>query len=128
MDKGANYEVKDMKLAEQGKLNIEIAESRMQALIKVKQRFQKEKPLKGTRIGMSLHVTKETAVLVRTLIAGGAEVAITGCNPLSTQDDVAAALANEGVNVYGWKGETKEEYYENLNKVLDFKPNVTIDD
>lgn len=122
------YAVKDISLAEQGKMNIEWAESQMGALMKVKERFMKEKPLKGFRIGMALHVTKETAALVRTLIAGGAEVAITGCNPLSTQDDVAAALAKEGVNVYGWKGETKEEYYDNLNKVLDFKPNVTIDD
>ena len=128
MDKGDNYEVKDMKLAEQGKLNIEIAESRMQALIKVKQRFSKEKPLKGTRIGMALHVTKETAVLVRTLIAGGAEVAITGCNPLSTQDDVAAALAEENVKVWAYKGESKEDYYRYLNEIISFKPNITIDD
>ncbi|MEK6946339.1 MAG: adenosylhomocysteinase [Nanoarchaeota archaeon] len=128
MDKGSNYEVKDVKLAEQGKLNIEIAESRMQALIKVKQRFSKEKPLKGVRIGMALHVTKETAVLVRTLIAGGAEVAITGCNPLSTQDDVAAALAEENVKVWAYKGESKEDYYRYLNEVISFKPNITIDD
>src|SRR3989344_8665691 len=98
------FEVKDMKLAEQGKMNIEYAESQMAALLKVKERFAKEKPFKGLRIGMALHVTKETAVLVRTLIAGGAMVAITGCNPLSTQDDVAAALAKEGVEVYGYKG------------------------
>ena len=128
VDKGDNYEVKDMKLAEQGKLNIEIAESRMQALIKVKQRFQNEKPLKGTRIGMALHVTKETAVLVRTLIAGGAEVAITGCNPLSTQDDIAAALAKENVKVWAYKGESKEDYYRYLNEIISFKPNITIDD
>ena len=128
MDKGSNYEVKDMKLAGQGKLNIEIAESRMQALIKVKQKFQREKPLKGTRIGMALHVTKETAVLVRTLIDGGAEVAITGCNPLSTQDDVAAALAEENVKVWAYKGESKEDYYRYLNEIISFKPNITIDD
>ena len=128
MDKGQNYEVKDMKLAVQGSLNIEIAESRMQALMKVRQRFQKEKPLKGIRIGMALHVTKETAVLVRTLIAGGAEVAITGCNPLSTQDDVAAALAKENVKVWAYKGEKKEDYYRYLNNVIAFKPNITIDD
>ena len=128
MDKGINYEVKDIKLAEQGNLNLEIAESRMQALIKVKQRFQKEKPLKGVRIGMALHVTKETGVLVRTLIAGGADVAITGCNPLSTQDDVAAALAKEGIRVWAYKGETKEDYYRYLNYVIAFKPHITIDD
>ena len=128
MDKGTNYEVRDIKLAEQGFLNLEIAESRMQALMKVKQRFAKEKPLKGVRIGMALHVTKETAVLVRTLIAGGAEVAITGCNPLSTQDDVAAALAEEGIKVWAYKGETKEDYYRYLNNVIAFKPHITIDD
>jgi len=128
MDKGNNYEVKDIKLAEQGMLNLEIAESRMQALMKVKQRFAKEKPLKGVRIGMALHVTKETGILVRTLIAGGADVAITGCNPLSTQDDVAAALAKEGIKVWAYKGETKEDYYQYLNNVIAFKPNITIDD
>ena len=128
MDKGTNYEAKDIKLAEQGKLNIDIAESRMQSLMKVKQRFQREKPLKNIRIGMALHVTKETAVLVRSLIAGGAEVAITGCNPLSTQDDVAAALAKENVKVWAYKGETKEDYYRYLNYVITFKPNITIDD
>ena len=101
MDTGTNYEVKDLSLANQGKMNIEIAESHMGALLSIKKRFEKEKPLKGIRVGLALHITKETAVLVRTLIAGGAEVAITGCNPLSTQDDVAAALADEKVNLCG---------------------------
>jgi len=100
----------------------------MLALEEIKKRFEREKPLKGLTVGMALHVTKETANLVRALSAGGARVAITGCNPLSTQDDVAAALAEEGVNVFAWKGETHEEYYENLNKVLDAKPTITIDD
>ena len=122
------FEVKDESLAEQGKMNIEYAEQNMPALREIRKRFEKEKPLKGLRVGMALHVTKETANLVKTLIAGGAEVAITGCNPLSTQDDVAAALAKEGVNVYAYKGETNEDYYKYLNKVLDFKPNATIDD
>lgn len=128
MDAGENYIVRDIKLADQGKLNIEWAEAQMGALLKIKERFKKEKPLKGIKIGMALHITKETAVLVRTLIAGGAEVAITGCNPLSTQDDVAAALALEGVHVYGWKGESNDEYYDNLTKVVHFGPHVTIDD
>ena len=128
MDKGSNYEVKEMELSAQGELNIELAESRMQALMKIKQRFAKEKPLKGIRIGMALHVTKETAVLVRTLIAGGADVAITGCNPLSTQDDVAAALAKEEINVWAYKGETKDDYYRYINYVIGFRPNITIDD
>lgn len=124
----ADYAVKDISLAKQGFMNLEYAEMQMGALMQVKKRFEEEKPLKGQRIGMALHVTKETGILVRTLIAGGADVSITGCNPLSTQDDVAAALAEEGVKVYAWKGETNQEYYENLNKVLDFKPTATIDD
>src|SRR3989339_683278 len=128
MQKGATYEVKDMALAEQGMMNIELAERRMGSTMKVKEKFSKEKPFKGVRIGMALHVTKETAVLVRTLVAGGAEVAITGCNPLSTQDDVAAALAEEGIKVWAYKGETKEDYYRYLTNVIDFKPNITIDD
>ena len=122
------YEVKDLKLAEHGEKQIELAETQMKGLMKIRERFAKEKPLSGLRVGMALHITKETAALVRTLHAAGAEVAITGCNPLSTQDDVAAALAKQGFHVYGWKGETKEEYYRNINKVLDFKPNITIDD
>jgi adenosylhomocysteinase len=128
MDKGDNYEVKDIKLAEQGLNNIEWAESQMGALLQVRARFKQEKPLKDIKVGMALHVTKETAVLVRTLKAGGAEVAITGCNPLSTQDDVAAALAKEGVNVWAYKGETKEDYYRYLTNVIEFEPHVTIDD
>ena len=128
MDKGQNYEVKDLKLAEQGRKNIEWAESQMGALIEVKKRFEKEKPLKGIKIGIALHPTKETAVLVRTLITGGADVAICACNPLSTQDDVAAALAKEGVKIWAYKGETKEDYYRFLTKVIEFKPNYTLDD
>jgi adenosylhomocysteinase len=128
MDTGENYEVKDLKLAEQGIMNLEIAESHMGALMKIKKRFEKEKPLKGIKIGLALHVTKETGILVRTLIAGGAEVAITGCNPLSTQDDVAAALAKEGVNVWAYKGESNDDYYRYLKNVISFKPHITIDD
>lgn len=128
MEISQNYAVKDLSLAEQGQKNIEWAESQMGALLKVKERFQKEKPLKGIKIGIALHPTKETAVLVRTLIAGGAQVALCACNPLSTQDDVAAQLAKEGVKVFAWKGETHQEYYDNLKKVIEFKPQITIDD
>ncbi|MBN2454456.1 adenosylhomocysteinase [Candidatus Woesearchaeota archaeon] len=128
MDETKNYCVKDMSLAGQGELNIEWAERQMGALMKVKQRFEKEKPLKGIRVGLALHVTKETAVLVKTLIAGGADVAIAGCNPLSAQDDVCAAMAKLGVKVYAYKGETKEDYYKFINKVIEFKPHITIDD
>jgi adenosylhomocysteinase len=128
MDESDNYCVKDIKLAEQGDMNIEYAENQMQALMKVKERFAKEKPLEGIKIGMALHITKETAVLVKTLKAGGADVAICSCNPLSTQDDVAASLANQGFNVYGYKGESNKDYYKFLKKVIEFKPNITIDD
>ncbi len=120
--------VKNPSLAEEGRKQIEWAEMQMGGLLKIRERFAKEKPLKGVRIGMALHVTKETAALVRTLVSGGATVAIAGCNPLSTQDDVAAALASEGVEVFAWKNQTVEEYYKNLNGVLDTKPQVTIDD
>jgi adenosylhomocysteinase len=122
------YEVKDINLAKQGEYNVSIARSRMGSLIEIQKRFEKEKPLKGIKVGMALHITKETAVLVETLKAGGAEVAITGCNPLSTQDDVAAFLAKEGVKVWGYKGENKEDYYRYLTNVINFKPNITIDD
>src|SRR3989344_6898617 len=128
MDTGPHYEVKDISLAEQGRKNIELAEMHMQALLKIRTRFVKEQPFKGIRIGLALHVTKETAVLVRTLRAGGADVAITGCNPLSTQDDVAAAMAEEGVHVWAYKGETTEDYYRYLNHIIAFKPQITIDD
>ncbi|MSR86800.1 adenosylhomocysteinase [Candidatus Peribacteria bacterium] len=121
--------VKDPSLAAQGKLNLEIAERRMGALLTLRDRFAKEKPFAGITIGMALHVTKETGILVRTLVAGGAKVAITGCNPLSTQDDVAAALAEEkDVLVWAYKGESKEDYYKFLNAVIETKPHITIDD
>jgi adenosylhomocysteinase len=128
MDETEDYTVKDLGLAKQGFLNIEYAESQMGALLKVKERFEKEQPLKGVKIGMALHLTKETAVLVKTLVAGGADVAIASCNPLSTQDDVAAALAKEGIKVFGYKGETKEDYYKFITAVIKINPDITIDD
>jgi adenosylhomocysteinase len=128
VDKGATYEVKDISLASQGKMKLDMAEMEMGALLKIRERFSKEKPFKGLTIGMALHVTKETAILVRTLAAGGAHVAITGCNPLSTQDDVAAALAKEGVLVWAYKGESKEDYYRYIGYVIAQKPQITIDD
>lgn len=128
MNKSSNYEVKDLSLAEQGLKNIELAEQSMSIVLKIRERFKKELPFKGLNIGMALHLTKETAVLVRTLAAGGASVAIASCNPLSTQDDVAAALAKEGVQVYGYKGEDVKKYYEFIDKVIATKPNITIDD
>ncbi len=128
MDKGNHYEVKDLKQADQGRRNMEVAELNMGALMEIKRRFEKEKPFSGVRIGLALHVTKETGNLVRILIAGGADVAITGCNPLSTQDDVAAALAEEGVKVWAYKGESREDYYRYIGYVIAEKPHITIDD
>lgn len=122
------FKVKDTALADQGNLLIDWASVHMPVLNQIKQRFEKEKPLKGAVLGACLHVTKETAVLVQTLKAGGAKVALCGSNPLSTQDEVAAALAKMGINVYAWRGETAEEYYWCVNKVLDHKPTITLDD
>lgn len=120
--------VKDMKLAAQGRMSIELAERRMGALMKLRVRFKKTKPFRGLIVGLALHITKETAALVNTLRDGGARVAICGCNPLSTQDDVAAALARDGVAVFGHKGETNAEYYKFLRAVIAEKPHITIDD
>ncbi|MBD3163926.1 adenosylhomocysteinase [Candidatus Woesearchaeota archaeon] len=128
MDKTENYEIRNIKLAEQGRKNIAWAEAQMGALIKIRERFEQELPLEGIRIGIALHPTKETAALVRTLKAGGADVAVCACNPLSTQDDVAAALAEEGYKIWAYKGETKEDYYRFLNNVIKTKPHYTLDD
>ncbi|MFH1107190.1 MAG: adenosylhomocysteinase [Candidatus Micrarchaeota archaeon] len=122
------HSVKDIKLAPQGRLKIEWAEGHMPVLAEIRARFAKEKPLKGARIGACLHVTKETAVLMRTLNDGGAEVALCASNPLSTQDDVAAALAEEGMPVFAIKGESNKEYYEHIDAVLDMRPNISLDD
>jgi len=123
-----NYKVADIGLAEQGRLKIAWAESRMPVLRALRERYEKDKPLKGQRIAGCLHVTKETAVLVRTLVAAGAEVCWSGCNPLSTQDDVAAALADEGIPIYAWHGMNTEEFYWAIDKVLEIKPTLTLDD
>ena len=122
------FQVKDKSLAPQGHLQIEWASAHMPVLNQVKSRFNKEQPLKSLRLGACLHVTKETAVLMETLLAGGAKVALCGSNPLSTQDDVAAALAEKGVHVFAQRGQTTEEYYWCINKVLDYKPVITLDD
>jgi adenosylhomocysteinase len=123
-----DFKVKDVRLAEKGKRLIDWASVHMPVLNQVRSRFEKQHPLKGVIIGACLHVTKETAVLVQALQAGGAEVALCGSNPLSTQDEVAAALGQMGVHVYAWRGENTEEYYWCVNKTLDHKPNVTLDD
>jgi adenosylhomocysteinase len=122
------FQVKDKSLAPQGHLQIEWASKHMPVLNIIKTRFEKEKPLIGQTIAACLHVTKETAVLIKVLIAGGAKVALCGSNPLSTQDDVAAALADSGVHVFAWRGQNTEDYYICIDKVLDFKPTITMDD
>ncbi len=123
-----NYKVKDIGLADQGKLKIEWAESRMPVLMYLRDKYKEEKPLKGMRIAGSLHVTKETAVLVKTLVVAGAEVAWSGCNPLSTQDDIAAALASEGIPIFAWHGMNVEEFYWAIEKTIEIKPTLTLDD
>ncbi len=120
--------VKDPKMAPQGALLVEWATKHMPVLAQIKDRFEKEKPLKNVTIGACLHVTKETAVLSETLKAGGATVALCGSNPLSTQDEVAAYLAEKGINVYAWRDQTTEEYFWCINRVLDYKPQITLDD
>ncbi|MDO5844730.1 MAG: adenosylhomocysteinase [Methanocorpusculum sp.] len=111
-----------------GEQKIQWAYQYMPVLQAIRKRFEKELPLKGQKIGMALHVEAKTACLVRTLAAGGAEVYITGCNPLSTQDDVAEALRDGGVACYAKRGCDNKEYYEAIDKVLDAKPTLTIDD
>ena len=124
----ASFKIKNPSLAPQGSLLIEWASMHMPVLNQIKQRFQREKPLVDIMIGACLHVTKETGVLTETLVGGGADVALCGSNPLSTQDEVAAALAEKGINVYAWRGETTEEYYWCVNQVIDRTPQITLDD
>ena len=122
-------DVKDLSLASAGAVRIEWAEREMPVLRSIRERFAKEKPLKGIRIAACLHVTTETANLMRTLKAGGAELALCASNPLSTQDDTAAALVQEyGISVYAIKGEDNETYYKHIKAALDLKPNITMDD
>jgi adenosylhomocysteinase len=123
-----NYKVKDITLAPEGKLKVEWAESRMPVLLHLRDKYKKSQPLKGQRIAGCLHVTKETAVLVKTLVACGAQVAWSGCNPLSTQDDIAAALASESVPIYAWHGMSVEEFYWAIEKTIEMKPTLTLDD
>ena len=124
-----DYGIKDIGLAYKGKDKIEWAEKQMPVLSSIRMRFSKEKPLKGIRISACLHVTTETANLVRTLKEGGAEVSLCASNPLSTQDDVAASLVEDfGISVFAIKGEDKNTYYQHIEKVLNCEPNITMDD
>jgi len=122
-------DVKDLGLAGKGRERIEWAAGEMGVLALIRERFEKERPLEGIRIGACLHVTTETANLVETLKAGGAEVALCASNPLSTQDDVAAALCDQSrIDVFAVKGEDNDTYYRHINAVLDRRPHVTMDD
>lgn len=122
------YKVKDLKLADEGRKKIEWAESRMPVLMELRKEYSKTKPLKGYKIAGCLHVTKETAVLIETLVAAGADVSWSGCNPLSTQDDVAAALAKKGISIFAWHGMNVKEFYWCIEQTLKFQPNLTLDD
>lgn len=122
------HKVKDIGMAPEGLLKIEWAETHMPVMAALKERFSKEQPLKGHKIAGCLHVTKETAVLIRTLIAAGADLSWSGCNPLSTQDDVAAALAAEGVSIFAWRGLSVDEFYWAIEKTIEFGPDLSLDD
>ena len=123
------HDVKDLKLAAEGKANIEWAERSMPVLRLIRERFKKEKPLKGVNMAACLHVTTETANLMRTLKEGGANVALCASNPLSTQDRTAAALVKEyGVSVFAINGDNNKLYYKHIHQALDIKPNITMDD
>jgi len=122
------YKVRDLSLADKGRKRIEWAESRMPVLMQLREQYSDSKPFEGYKIAGCLHVTKETAVLVETLQACGAEVAWSGCNPLSTQDDIAAALAESGVEMYAWHGQSTEDFYWSIDRTIDTPPHLTLDD
>src|SRR5690348_17809004 len=123
------YDVKDLALAGEGKRRIEWADRQMPVLAAIRDRFEREQPLTGYRISACLHVTTETANLMRTLKAGGADVVLCASNPLSTQDDVAAALVEEyDISVFAIKGEDHDTYYSHIEAAVDHKPHLTMDD
>jgi len=128
MDKGDRYTVADLSLADEGAMRIDWARSRMPVLAALRKQAEIDKPLSGMRVAGCLHVTKETAVLIETIQAAGAEISWSGCNPLSTQDDVAAWLAREGYSVHAWHGQSVEDFYWCIDKTLEFKPTLTLDD
>ena len=128
MDSTDTYTVADISLAESGSLRVDWARARMPVLAALKEEALKTKPLAGMRVAGCLHVTKETAVLIETIAAAGAEISWSGCNPLSTQDDVAAWLASEGYSVHAWHGQSTEDFYWCIDKTLEFKPTLTLDD
>ena len=123
-----SYSIRDISLAPLGKKRIEWVKSYMPVLKELGERFRREKPFSGLRISVCVHLEAKTAYLGLLLREGGAEVAITGSNPLSTKDDICAALAEEGMNVYAWFGATPEEYHEHIRRTLEFRPHIAIDD
>ena len=122
------YKVRDLSLADAGRMRIEWAESRMPVLAQLREEYARTKPFEGYKITGCLHVTKETAVLVETFAACGAEVAWSGCNPLSTNDEVAAALARAGIEIYAWYGQNVDEFYWSIERTIDKPPHLTLDD
>src|SRR5438270_6827885 len=123
------YDVKDLALAEEGKRRMEWADRQMPVLAAIRDRFEQEQPLSGHRVAACLHVTTETASLMRTLKAGGADVVLCASNPLSTQDDVAAALVEDfDISVFAIKGEDNDTYYQHIEAAVDHKPQLTMDD
>lgn len=120
--------IADIRLAQKGKLSYQWASNHMSILDKIKNKYEKKKPLAGYRIGFCLHITKETSVLVRTAKQLGADIALCSANPLSVQDDIAAFLSSEGIITFAWRGETKREYDECIGSVLKFQPNIITDD
>ena len=128
MDKTDKYTVADINLAESGSLRVDWARARMPVLAALKEEALKTKPLAGMRVAGCLHVTKETAVLIETIAAAGAEISWSGCNPLSTQDDVAAWLAKEGYSIHAWHGQSVDDFYWCIDKTLEFNPTLTLDD
>tara|TARA_B100000676_G_scaffold210334_1_gene206520 strand:+ start:10224 stop:11489 length:1266 start_codon:yes stop_codon:yes gene_type:complete len=128
MDVSGHSTVADSSLSSSGEKKVAWARSRMPALAALRESAERDLPLKGQRVAGCLHVTKETAVLIETITAAGAEVSWSGCNPLSTQDDVAAWLAREGYGVHAWYGQSTDDFYRCIDRTLEFKPTLTLDD
>ncbi|MDP6900136.1 MAG: adenosylhomocysteinase, partial [Candidatus Thalassarchaeaceae archaeon] len=128
MDEGPGFKVADISLADEGSRRVDWARSRMPVLGRLRVDAEKDKPLKGMVVAGCLHVTKETAVLIETIEAAGAKVAWSGCNPLSTQDDVAAWLAAEGYSIYAWHGQSVEDFYWCIDQTIQANPTLTLDD
>ncbi|MCS7142693.1 MAG: adenosylhomocysteinase [Aigarchaeota archaeon] len=128
MERGSNYWVEDLRLAPSGRERISWAERHMPVCMRIRKRFESERPLEGIKVSMCVHVTKETAVLARTLSAGGARVSVSASNPSSTQNEVASALVEDGISVYAFRGQDVQQYYQCIVLSLSQGPDVTVDD